>query len=250
MANLLTVPPLLTAQPPVAAGGDALASAVAACRSGSGEVGAFYLSDDLSLLDLAVVLGPEVGPRRCWEMLFLTAVAFGDTVGAIAPPEMAVHYRWPDRLLINGASVGRVRLAMAADLDKEGTPHWLAIGLRVRVQPDDEGAEPGVYLDRTTLANEGAVELTVVDWAEAFARHFLVWIHTWEENGFKRIHEIWWGRHDPKAESFTWQQQGKSRSGRPFGLDEHGSLLVQEERAAMTLVQPGSLLGPQGETAG
>lgn len=245
----LTLPPLLLAQPPLPAGSDALAQAVQACRAGSAEVGAFYLTDSAADLDLAVVLGPEVEPRRCWEMLFLAAVAFGDAVGAIAPPELAIHYRWPDRLLVNGASVGRVRLAMAPDLDESGAPHWLAVGLTVRVHPDDEGAEPGIYLDRTTLANEGAVELTVVDWAEAFARHLLVWIDTWEDGGFRQVHQLWWGRHDPKADRFSWQQGEARRSGRPAGLDEHGSLLIEAE-GSMLLLEPELLLGAAGEASG
>ncbi len=246
MAQVLTLPPLLVARPPVAGGGDALQQAVEACREGTAEVGSFYLVDSQSRLDLAVVLGPEVEPRRCWEMLFLSAVAFGDAVGAIAPPELAVHYRWPAAIQINGAAAGRVRLAIAPETDETGAPLWMALGLVAAVQPEEEGAEPGVYLDRTTLANEGAVDISVVDWAEAFARHLLVWIHNWEEDGFRQVHKIWWGRHDPKAERFSWEEKGKRLSGKPIGLDEHGSLLVETE-AGTHMVDPERLLGETGE---
>ncbi len=246
MAHTLTLPPLLLAQPPVPADGDALAQAVAACQAGEAEVGSFYLVDSSTRLNLAVVLGPEVESRRCWEMLFLTAVAFGDAVGAIAPPELAVHYRWPAAIQVNGASAGRVRLVLAPELDEEGAPLWMALGLLANVQPEEAGAEPGVYMDRTTLANEGAIDLSVIDWAEAFARHLLVWIHTWEDSGFRQVHKTWWGRHDPKAERFSWQQEGQRRSGRPIGLDEHGSLLVESDGETL-LVEPKTLLGVEGE---
>ncbi len=249
MSNVLNLPPLLRAQPPVPEGRTALEAAAEDCRAERAEVGAFYLVDSQERLDLAVVLGPEVEPGRCWEMLFLTAVAFGDAVGAIAPPELAIHYRWPDLIHANGAAVGRVRLAMAPELDETGAPRWLAIGLTARVQPNEEGAEPSTYLDRTTLANEGAVDLSVTDWAEAFARHLLVWIDTWEESGFRQVHKNWWGRHDPKADRFSWQQDGRQLSGRPIGLDEHGSFLVEAEGTTL-LVQPGTLLGAAGGAQG
>lgn len=246
MTNSINIPPLLMAMPALPADDDALRRAVADCKAGKGEVGSFYLVASQARLDLAVVLGPEVEPQRCWEMLFLAAVAFGDAVGAIAPPELAVHYRWPDAIQVNGAAVGRVRLAMAPELDEAGTPLWLAVGLVAAVQPEEEGAEPGVYLDRTTLANEGAVDLTVREWAEAFARHLLVWIHTWEDSGFRQVHQTWWGRHDPKATGFSWEQDGVRQSGRPIGLDEHGSLLVESEGATL-LCDPQTVLGRGGE---
>lgn len=246
MTSLINLPPLLSAMPALPADSDALDQAVADCKTDRAEVGSVYLVASQARLDLAVVLGPEVAPRRCWEMLFLAAVAFGDAVGAIAPPELAVHYRWPGEIYINGASCGQARLAMAPELDEAGAPLWLALGLVVAVQPEEEGAEPGVYLDRTTLANEGAVDLTVKEWAEAFARHLLVWIHTWEDSGFRQIHQNWWGRHDPKATGFSWEQNGVRLSGRPIGLDEHGSLLLESE-AGTRICDPETLLGSGGE---
>ncbi len=241
----LSLPPLLQARPLLAPDADALAAAVAACRGGGDEVGAVFAAASESRLSMAVVLGPEVAPRRCWEMLFLAAVAFGDSVGAIAPPELAVHFRWPDQIVINGAQAGRVRLAMSKELDADGAPLWLALGLDVAVRPEPDGPEPGVYLDRTTLFNEGAVDESVQDWAEAFTRHLLVWIHTWEESGFRRVHTNWWGRHDPKSERFSWQEEGGEMSGKPIGLDEHGSLLIQVG-GETRLLEPERLLGPKG----
>ncbi len=246
MTSPLNIPPLLLAMPALPADGDALEQAVVDCKAGTAEVGSFYLVASQARLDLAVVLGPEVEPQRCWEMLFLTAVAFGDAVGAIAPPELAVHYRWPGAIHVNGAAAGRVRLAMSPERDEAGAPLWLAVGLVAAVQPEDEGAEPGVYLDRTTLANEGAVDLTVKEWAEAFARHLLVWIHTWEDSGFRQIHQNWWGRHDPKATRFSWEFEGQRLSGRPIGLDEHGSLLVEGDEGTL-LCNPETVLGGNGE---
>ncbi len=241
----LSLPPLLLARPLLAPRTDALAAAVAACRQGGDEVGAVFAAASDSRLSMAVVLGPEVAPRRCWEMLFLAAVAFGDAVGALAPPELAVHYRWPDRIVVNGAEAGRVRLAMTEELDETGAPLWLVLGLDCAIRPEADGPEPGVYLDRTTLFSEGAVEESVQDWAEAFSRHLLVWIHTWEESGFRRIHEIWWGRHDPKSERFSWQEGDGEVRGKPVGLDEHGSLLIQVGEE-MRLLEPERLLGAQG----
>ena len=53
-------------------------------------------------------------------------------------------------------------------------------------------------------------------------------------------------RHDPKAERFSWEESGERLSGKPIGLDEHGSLLVETE-AGTRMVNPEGVLGETGE---
>ena len=47
---------------------------------------------------------------------------------------------------------------------------------------------------RTTLAEEGCGDIQTVDLLEAFARHFLAWIHRWQEDGVGPVQQAWLAR--------------------------------------------------------
>jgi len=57
---------------------------------------------------------------------------------------------------------------------------------------------------------------------ESVSRHFLVWLHKWEEEGFRPIHETWLKRvDDDKALTLK-----DGRVANFLGLDEEGGALV------------------------
>ena len=54
---------------------------------------------------------------------------------------------------------------------------------------------------------------------ESITRHILTWIDTWENEGFRPVHEMWCGRVEEPA--------GDAAPGKDFlGLDDDGNLLV------------------------
>ena len=59
------------------------------------EVGTVLYSEAAKVLDLAVVLGPEVPLRRAGQMLYALMIGVGDAIGALAPPEVVVTYQLP-----------------------------------------------------------------------------------------------------------------------------------------------------------
>ena len=194
------------------------AFARAASRAAKGQLGAGDLVwvDMDHRAEMALVTEPEVVRERCAEMVPLVAVAFGDALGALAPPEVAVTYRWPDRLLVNGAEAGRVSLALA-----EGSPPaWLVVGIHVAVRPADLAHDPGRDPERTTLWDEGCGEITVRELVAATARHIVAALHDWEVDGFGATHRMWTGRHAGE-EGFV-------------GLDDHGNALVREGDATVS----------------
>src|SRR5437660_1044252 len=60
---------------------------------------------------VAIVLEPEVALARALQMGPLLMVALGDSLGSLCPPKLAVQYRWPRGILLNGVIAGQVRLA-------------------------------------------------------------------------------------------------------------------------------------------
>ncbi|WP_282609824.1 biotin/lipoate--protein ligase family protein [Pelagibius sp. Alg239-R121] len=187
------LPPVFNLKP-LAPGQDPFEAAVAAARAGNGEAGDFHWSQRLDRIELAVVLEPDTPPADSLTMLPLAMVAFGDALGAVAPPVVAVHFRWPDCVDVNGGFVGGFRTAMADRSNGEDVPDWLVIGFGIAVQMDLTDDAPGRTVHQTTLYDEGCGEVTVDDLTESFARHFLTWINRWQDEGFEPVRLAWLAR--------------------------------------------------------
>jgi len=199
-------------------------------QTGAGEqrlgAGDLIWSIDETQLRFAIVLEPEVDRQRCHEILFVLMVAFADAFGATAPPEVEMTYEWPNKFLANGAEVGSARLALA-NQEIDGIPQWMVIALSIRMAPRRGDPEPGHDRSRTTMWDEGCASISAVSLLEATARHFLAWVHGWEEDGFKGIHQTW-SQRLAMGKRYECDYQGRRVAGEPLGLDEHGGLLVRQ----------------------
>jgi len=239
-------PPLLKGrpvQPGVAAHSVAVADA-AAGRAGAGDL---YWSRSEDRLSMAVVLEPDVSLSRAAQMHLLLMVAFGDAFGAISPPEIGIHYRWPGDILVNGAKAGEVLTFVPAGCDAADEPAWMVVALDVNITLDLSVPNPGERMDATTLHEEGAGDVDRTRLAESASRHFLTWIDTWSHDGFKPVHENWVGRMAGEGKTVTVRDGARQLAGHMTGLDEDGNLLFSagEGRveglsllAALSRVQP------------
>lgn len=207
-------PPLLTGRLTAAV---PIEAAVEAARAGSDPGLLLYdVSGDLSA---AVVLAPEVALGDAMAMVMAAGIGFSDALGAISPPEVAVHLEWPGGLRVNGGIVGGISVRASSD-DETVVPDWLVVGIDVRFEgePEGSGREP----ETTALWLEGCGDVTPEMLLESWARHFLVWVHEWETEGMQRLHDDWLGRAWSKDEAVTvFGQKGVFK-----GLDERGGLLL------------------------
>lgn len=209
-------PPLLRGEE-APRGQDPFARAVALASFGT-DAGRLVWARDGTRLSAAVVLSPEERLEQALTVVIAVALALGDALGALAPPEVAVHHVWPDGFKVNGADCGRLRAAAATD-DPDAVPHWLIVGVEIPCLPPPEG-EPGDRPDETALVLEGCVEVTPVRLLESWSRYMLVWINRREEDGMAPLHAAWCER--------AWGLGEDLQGGGAFvGLDEHGGQLVK-----------------------
>ncbi len=154
-------------------------------------------------------------------MLPVVGVGFQNALGALAPPELAVHLEWAGRIRLNGAVCGQLR-AVASCTDPEKVPDWLIVGFTLRVIPDhmDTGHQP----DETALHVEGCADVAPAELLEAWARHTLHWISRWEDEGNRPIHVEWSGLLHGQGE----QTEIAGKSGKFLGVDESFGLLLRE----------------------
>ncbi|MDJ0827266.1 MAG: DUF4444 domain-containing protein [Rhodobacter sp.] len=210
-------PPLLSGKA-VGARIDPFDKARAEALTGEVEPGLVHYAEAQDIARAAVTLAPELLLQDAIGAVLAVQIGLADALGALAPPEVAVHFVWPNGLKINGADCGGFRAA-AATGDPAAEPDWLIVGLDVPILAEGDG---GAAPERTTLQAEGCIDVTATDVIESWSRHMLVWINTFLTEGFAPLHEAWRGRCDAIGEEVTSPEPGLF-----VGLDERGGMLLR-----------------------
>lgn len=170
----------------------------------------------------ALVFAPEVPMARAMAMLPLCAVGFQNALGALAPPEVAVHLEWDGAVRINGARCGRFRAA-ASTMAADEVPDWLVVGFELPLVPESE--ETGETPDQTALFEEGCAEVDPVRLLESWSRHTLNWIARWESEGNAPLHAEWRGL----AHGIGEPASHGSIGGVFLGVDEDFGMLLRDQ---------------------
>lgn len=138
------------------------------------------------LAEFTVVLEPEeklVAARRAF---YAGMVALCDTLSALAPPEKPIAIAWPDALHVDGGLIGGGRLAWPDRADEEAVPEWLVFGAAIRTV-SLAAEEAGLHPLATALEEEGFGDVSAERLVEGFARHLMVTLDHWQEDGFGPI---------------------------------------------------------------
>ena len=197
--------------------GDAFSHAIAiAAEQGAGTlvyVGRFDLAE------FAVVLEPEEPLRSARRALYVGMTALTDALIANAPPERPVEIRWPDAITVDRGLVGGGRIAWPQDAAENEPPAWLVFGASIRTVSMADG-DPGVNPLTAALEDEGFVDFGSDRLVESFARHLMVAIDAWQQDGFAAVAKDYLQR--------LPREQGLRRD-----IDENGDLLVRRMGAAV-----------------
>jgi biotin-(acetyl-CoA carboxylase) ligase len=190
--------------------GDAFAHAVEiAADAGAGtlvHVGRFDLAE------FAVVLEPDEPLQKARRALFAGLTALADALAVHAPPEKPISFDWPATIRIDGGIVGGAQLAWPSGGTEETAPAWLVFGAMIRTAAAG-GEEPGLHPFGTTLDAEG-FDRDSGRLVESFARHLMVAIDIWQQDGFAEVAKNYLSRLAP--------ERGVRRE-----LDDNGDLLVR-----------------------
>ncbi|WP_050603605.1 biotin/lipoate--protein ligase family protein [Ruegeria sp. 6PALISEP08] len=209
-------PPLLTGHS-VQGGEDPFDRAQAMAALGC-DAGTVVYNIQADRLRVAIVFAPEVPLRDAMAMLPLCAVGFQNALGALAPPEVAVHLGWDGLICVNGAKCGKFRVA-ASDTSAEDEPDWLIVGWELALLQTSEA--PGANPDVTALYDEGCAEVSATQLVESWSRHMLTWLNRWQEEGNAPLHTDWMallrGVGDPLTDGGVF-----------LGTDERFGMLIRD----------------------
>ena len=220
MTDAPRFPPLFSALE-VSGGTDPFDKAQAEARRGC-DAGLVVYNLAPDRLRAALVLAPEVALEEAVAMLPACGVGFQNALGALAPPEVAVHLDWAGGLRINGAACGRLRCA-ADTRDPAARPDWLVIGLDLPLWPRDM-KRAGDTPDETALFAEGCADVAAPALLESWVRHTLLWITRWEDEGTAPLHAEWRGMAQGIGEDATVD----GRSGTFLGVDDRFGMLLRD----------------------
>lgn len=194
----------------------AVSQAIAGVDSGT----VFY-SQAGDVLRAALVLAPETPLEDAIQAVYVAQIGLAESLGALAPPEVPVHFQWPDRIKVNGAVCGGVRFATDVS-DPKAYPAWLVIGINVPFIPATD--EPGTNPNETCLLEEGCSAIEPMALLESWAKHTLLWLTHFMDSGFERVHKEWRPRCDTLGELIE-----QPRPGIFVGLDEKGRMLLRQD---------------------
>jgi hypothetical protein len=146
--------------------GDAFRHAIAIAPDAG--AGTLVWARRFDLAEFAVVLEPEEPLRLARRAVYAGANALADTLAALAPPERAIAWDWPD-----------------AD--------WIVFAAMVRTVVMQAG-EPGLRPLLGGLDEQGFEELSPSAVIEDWARYFLRETDRWNEFGFHAARARWLAR--------------------------------------------------------
>jgi biotin-(acetyl-CoA carboxylase) ligase len=193
--------------------GDAFAHAKAnAAQDGAGTlvfVGRFDLAE------FALVLEPDEPLRTAPRTFYACMAALADTLAALAPPETDIRIDWPDSVSVNRGLVGGGRMAWPDGTDDNEPPAWLVFGAMVRLV-SMSGTDAGLHPLSAALEDEGFDGLGAERLMESYARHFMVMLDAWREQGFAAV-----------AKSYLQKLAPESDKGVRRDFDENGDLLLR-----------------------
>ncbi|WP_299750609.1 biotin/lipoate--protein ligase family protein [uncultured Tateyamaria sp.] len=215
-ASEITFPPLMWGEEaPDSAFDHAVMRATLGCDAGliSYKLGA-------TEMEAALVFAPEVPLSKAIAMLPLCGVGFQNALGALAPPEVAVHLDWWGGIRVNGARCGKFR-AMASGTDPKAVPDWLVVGFTLPLIPASE--DTGLTPDETALFAEGCAEVSPPSLLESWSRHTLNWLNRWEDEGSASLHSEWRGL----VEGIGEEVGNQSLTGTFLGVDEEFGMLLR-----------------------
>lgn len=203
-------------------------------EAGRGRRGRTWVSPEGNF-HASLILRPEEIPAVAVQFSFVTALAVGAAIGEFLPPDVAWRLKWPNDVLVRRRKIAGMLLESETGTD--GRLNWLVIGAGINLQQHPELSE----FPATSLAAEGAGNVTPASALESFGRQFLNWERRWRQEGFAAVRTAWLDRAEGLGEPIKVRLPDRTLHGTFVDLDADGALLLDPADGAQRRVTVGDV---------
>jgi BirA family biotin operon repressor/biotin-[acetyl-CoA-carboxylase] ligase len=208
--------------------------------AGRGRQGRTWFSPPGNLY-VSVILRPCIPPARLAELGFLAALGVAEALDDVLGARRA-ELKWPNDVLLEGRKVAGIlsEAGVAA-----GAPPAVILGIGINLRE----APAGTPYPATSLAAEGAAEVTPGRMLDALLAALARWLARWAAEGFAPARAAWMGRAHRLGRPARVRTGEGWLEGRLTALDEDGALLI-ETAAGPRRVTAGEVAFAPGEAEG
>ena len=207
--------------------------------AGRGRRGHDWVSP-LGNLYLSLILRPTSPLAEAVQLSFVAAVALGMALDTLVPEGVAVSYKWPNDVLLEGRKAAGILLESGFHQDRV---EWLVLGLGVNLVSHPEG----VSHPATSLKAVGAEAVAAAHVLECFCSTFENCYTRWLRDGFPPLREAWLLRACGLGDPIEVVLEDGCVSGKFLDLDASGALVLVLENGEMRTITAGDIFFPQGE---
>ena len=191
-------------------------------------------------LYVSVILRPDCALSEAAQLSFVSCVALGEAISALAGSRVEVTYKWPNDVMFNGKK--GVGLLLESKTAPDGKPAWIIVGMGTNIEhfPDD------ARYPASSLRREGAPPTLVpAPLLEDLARQLETWLEVWRTRGFADVRSAWKQRVQGLGRTIEVRLPAESLSGVFEDLDHGGALILRLEDGRTRTITAGDVF-PQG----
>jgi len=204
--------------------------------AGRGRLGRRWFSSSNSNLYLSFLFKPELSPREMQTFTLRMGTAVGDFLNQ--KHRIPVRLKWPNDLLFNGKKFGGMLTEARIDHDRIRD---LVFGLGLNVNTPPEELPEELHATATSLAATGRT-FPLNEFAAAIITTILDGFRDFTNGENEEEFRQKWKLYDALFGFPVTAQQGvKTFSGIARGIDETGSLLLQQSDGSLQKVSAGAV---------
>lgn len=201
--------------------------------AGRGRQGREWISPEGNLFATLCVVPP--GTRNPAQLAFVAGLAVLDALSEIAP-DTEFTLKWPNDILASGRKLAGILI----EAGEEG--YAVGIGVNLIASPPDSSVQfPATNLNRVSEISDVPVPEVLL---AAICRHFSVWFDRWATDGFEPLRAVWLASAHGMGDTIAASMGSGRIEGRFQGLDEDGSLVLEDTGGELRIVTAGDVFFP------
>lgn len=195
--------------------------------AGRGRGGQTWWSPPGVNLYASVLLRPTLRATQLAVFSFIASLALSDTLHDLG---LSPAIKWPNDVLLDGRKVAGALLEAAL---RNGDVEHVILGLGVNLNVEVPALHAALGRAGDFATSVGEVAGHDVDrnaFAAAYLGHLDVWARRWQTQGPPAILAAWRERDVVTGRRVSVRGAGVTFEGRAIGVDDHGSLVVDDTR--------------------